>query len=256
MKKAKNPLVVGNWKMNPLSVSLSFKLAKEIKSLLSKKNPVTVVIAPPALYLETVKKVANGSHLFTLGAQNAYYEKLGAHTGEISIPMLKDIGVSHVILGHSERREKGETDVAVNQKVLAVIKEGLIAVLCIGERARDSAGNYLTFIEQQIRSSLREVGRTKLEQVVIAYEPVWAIGAGVSATPEDVREMRIFIEKVLSDIFGRNYASKVRILYGGSVSEKNAKEIFVQGTVDGFLVGGASLHPREFVHIIKNVSSA
>ncbi len=249
------PLVIGNWKMNPQSASLSVKLGSELKKSLQKLNDVEVVIAPPFVYLDAISKIQNNGKTFRMGAQNVYYEKLGSYTGEVSHSMLGSFGVTHIILGHSERRRDSETDEVVNKKLIATIKAGMIGVVCIGEIKRDNAGHYLTYIEMQIRKALASVSKTKLTQVVIAYEPIWAIGTGDTATPEDVHEMKLFIEKVLSDIYGRNLAQKVRIIYGGSVNEKNAKELFVRGMVDGFLVGGASLHPSEFAQIVKSVKA-
>lgn len=253
MKIGIPPLVIGNWKMNPQSQSLAEKLAKEMKKLFAKSVGVDVVIAPPHVYLETIHRVQNGSSSFMMGAQNVHHEKLGAHTGETSLLMLQSYGVSHVILGHSERRAEGETDESVNLKLLAVIKAGLTGVVCVGESKRDHSGHYLTHIETQIRSAFMKVSKAKLSNVVVAYEPIWAIGTGMTATPEDVHEMKLFIEKVISDLYGRNLAQKVRIIYGGSVNGKNARELYVGGLVDGFLVGGASLHPEEFLQIIKSV---
>jgi triosephosphate isomerase len=253
MKTGIPPLIVGNWKMNPQTVSLSTKLGVEFKKKLSTISEVDVVIAPPSIYLESVHRARNSSKAFALGAQNVHFAQLGAFTGEVSIPMLKDLDVSHVIIGHSERRALGETDVLINEKILAVIKAGLVGIVCVGESKRDHAGHYLTHIEMQIRKALTKVSRTKLSQIVVAYEPLWAIGTGRNATAGDIYEMKIFIEKVISDLYGRNYAQKVRVLYGGSVNEKNAMELFVDGMMDGFLVGGASLHPDEFIHIVKAV---
>ena len=253
MKTGTPPLIVGNWKMNPQSKTLAVSLAKEMKKCFAKCDGVDVVIAPPFVYLEGVFSVRNSSRAFFMGAQNVHHEKLGPHTGEISLPMLKEYEVSHVILGHSERRAAGETDAMVNQKLIAVIKAGLTGIICVGEVKRDSHGHYLSHIEAQIRKGLATVSKSKLGQVVIAYEPVWAIGTGVNATAEDVHEMKLFIEKVVSDLYGRNLAQKVRIIYGGSVNAKNAEELYKEGTVDGFLVGGASLRADEFLHIIKSV---
>jgi triosephosphate isomerase (TIM) len=251
MKKGIPPLVIGNWKMNPQSFVASVTLATAVKKLLQKNTITEVVLAPPALYLSSVAKIQNGTNTFLLGAQNAHYEKLGAFTGEISLPMLQQIGVSYVILGHSERRALGETDELINKKVLAALKAHIVPVVCIGERSRDHGAQYLSFVEGQVRKAFAQVSRAKLGQIVVAYEPIWAIGTGLNATPADVHEMKLFIEKVLSDIYGRNYAQRVRILYGGSVIPKNAEELFLEGTVDGFLVGGASLHAEDFVQIIK-----
>jgi triosephosphate isomerase (TIM) len=169
--------------------------------------------------------------------------------------MLQNLNVTHVIIGHSERRALGESDDIVNKKLIAVLKAGLTGVVCVGERERDHAAHYLTGIERQIRHACAKVSKAKLEQVVIAYEPIWAIGTGNNATPDDVHEMKLFIEKVLTDLYGRNEAQKVRILYGGSVIARNAEIIYTQGMVDGFLVGGASLRPSEFCAIVQSVRS-
>jgi triosephosphate isomerase len=251
MKKGIPPLVIGNWKMNPQSVTLARKLGTELKKKLVRTRSAEVVVAPPHVYLESVRQVKSESKGFTLGAQNVHSEKLGAHTGETSLLMLKSFGVTHVILGHSERRKEGETDDTVNKKLIATIKADLTGVVCVGETKRDHGGHYLTHVEMQIRKALANISKGKLEQVVIAYEPIWAIGTGINATAADVHEMRLFIEKVISDIYGRNEAQRVRVLYGGSVNGKNARELFVEGTVNGFLVGGASLHAEEFSQIVK-----
>jgi len=253
MKIGTTPLVIGNWKMNPQSATLSVKLATELKKSLLKRTDVDVVVAPPALFLEGVYRARSSKKAFMLGAQNVHHEKLGAHTGETSLLMLSSFEVSYIIIGHSERRSEGETDAMVNQKLLAVIKAGLTGVVCVGEVQRDHSGHYLTFIEMQIRKALEKISKAKLAQVVIAYEPIWAIGTGDTATTEDVHEMKLFIEKVLSDLYGRPLAQKVRILYGGSVNGKNARELYTEGKINGFLVGGASLHADEFTQIVKAV---
>ena len=251
MKIGIPPLVIGNWKMYPQSVTLSSKLAMKLKKLLYKITGVEVVVAPPTAYLESVGRALGSSKTVMLGAQNVYHQKLGAYTGEISVPMLESLGVTHVIVGHSERRREGETDAMVNQKLLAAVKAGLVAVVCIGEEKRDHGAHYLSHIEMQIRRALANVSKPKLEHIVIAYEPIWAIGTGNNATAGDIHEMKLFIEKVISDLYGRNLAQKVRILYGGSVTGRNARELHTEGMIDGFLVGGASLHPEEFVQIAK-----
>jgi triosephosphate isomerase len=239
--------------MNPQSSSLSERLTKQLKKDLTKIDDVTVVIAPPTIHLEHVFRIQHSSCKFSLGAQNVHHEKLGAFTGETSLPMLQEFGVSHVILGHSERRAMGETDVVVNTKLHAVIKAGVTGVVCVGETKRDHTGHYLSFVEAQIHKALIKIPRAKLDKIVIAYEPIWAIGTKLSATSDDVHEMKLFIEKILSDLYGRNFAQKVQILYGGSVNAKNAHDLFTKGMIDGFLVGGASLHADEFTQIIKIV---
>ncbi len=255
MKKAIRPLVIANWKMNPQTVSVAKRLASDIKKDLARIDSVEVVLAPPAPFLSVVEEVRNGSKKFKLGAQNVHWEKLGAKTGEVSVLMLAGFGVSHVIVGHSERRAAGETNTEVNKKVRAVLKAGMTAVVCVGENKRDHAGHYLNVVEGQVREACAGLPKAKLSDLVIAYEPVWAIsegdGKGQTATPGDAYEMKLFIRKVLSDIYGRNDAERVRVLYGGSVNGKNAESLTKEGMVDGFLVGGASLRAPEFIQIIK-----
>ena len=251
MKNGIQPLVIGNWKMNPLTATLSKKLAGDLKKGLAKVTGVDVVIAPPMLYVTSVHHTRSGSKAYALGVQNIHHEKLGAHTGEISLSMVKQYDVTHVILGHSERRKEGETDAQVHEKLLATLKSNMTGVVCVGEEKRDTHGHYLTHIETQIRSALATIPKGKLGQIVIAYEPIWAIGTGTAATAADVHEIKLFIEKVITDLYGRNYAQKVRIIYGGSVNPKNVRELFTEGMMDGFLVGGASLHAEDFIAIIK-----
>lgn len=255
MKKGILPLIIGNWKMNPQSISLGVKLATELKKKLQTVTGVEVVIAPTFVHLFGVHKILNGSKVYALGAQNVHSAKLGPFTGEISIPLLQDLDVTYVIIGHSERRALGEKDSLINGKVLATIKAGLNSIVCVGEDHRDHNGHYLTHIETQVRKALAQVTKAKLSQVVIAYEPIWAIGTGKNATSEDIHEMKLFIEKILSDLYGRNLAQKVRIIYGGSVTAQNVGELHAQGMMDGFLIGGASLHVDEFVAIAKAVRS-
>lgn len=251
MKKTIQPLIVGNWKMNPQSVTMATRLATDLKKGLQRVRDVEVVLAPPAVFISEVRKVRNGSKVFALGAQDAHFEKLGAHTGETALSMLKSFDVGYVIIGHSERRAAGETDEAVNKKINATLKAGMIPVVCVGEKKRDQSAHYLTFIEKQLRSACAGVSKAKLGKLVIAYEPIWAIGTGNTATAGDAHEMKLFIQKVLSDIYGRNMAMKIRVLYGGSANAKNAKELMEEGTVDGLLVGGASLRTKEFVELVK-----
>lgn len=255
MKMGHEPLIVGNWKMNPQTATMAKRLVTDVKKAVLKYTDVEVVVAPSFLHIPVVASVLGGGNAFRIGAQNVYAEKLGAHTGEIALAMLADFEVRYVIIGHSERRMSGETETDVQKKVMAVIKSDLTAILCVGEAKRDHGAQYLGEIEHQIRTACAGLSRAKLEHLVIAYEPIWAIGTGHTATPSDVHEMKLFIEKTLSDIYGRSYAQKVRILYGGSVNPKNAAELMHDGMVDGFLVGGASLSAKEFSGIVKAVQT-
>jgi triosephosphate isomerase len=251
MKRKKKLIVAGNWKMNPLSGDAAVKLAADIKKKLGKKKGVAdVFIAPPFPFLAPVATRLQRSRI-RLAAQDAAAERVGAHTGEVSPAMLKSLGVELVIIGHSERRAAGLTDQAVNARLLCSLKEGHQAILCVGERERDSAGDYFGLIEAQLRIGLHGVSAPQLRRLMIAYEPVWAIGTGIHATAENVQEMKLFIQKVLTDLFGRAAAQKMIILYGGSVTEENAAELLEKGEADGFLVGGASLKSASFAAIIQ-----
>lgn len=237
--------------MNPPTIGLARKLFLDIRTRLGNRPRKThVVVAPPLPFISELEQLAPSKRI-EIAAQDVFYEKSGAHTGEVSVSMLKSVGVSYVILGHSEMRARGESDYDINADTLAALRSGLTAIVCVGEKLRDSHGSHFTFVETQLSAALADVPKTKLSQLVIAYEPVWAIGTGKNATPEDVQEMKLFIQKVLADRFGRSVASKVGILYGGSVTKKNAKILLENGEVDGFLIGGASLRPAEFVQIVN-----
>lgn len=254
-KKRHTPLVIGNWKMNPDTIGKAKKLFIEVRKHVSRKALKTyVAIAPPAPYFSELERLSPSQRV-KLVAQDMFHEKDGAFTGEVSLNMLKSVGVEAVIIGHSERRALGDTNEEVRQNVEAALKSKITVVLCVGEKQRDSHGNYFTVVEDQLNSALTNVPKSQLKRLVIAYEPIWAIGTGDTATPEDVQEMRLFITKVLSDRFGRSAANAIRIMYGGSVKPNNADELMEVGQVDGFLVGGASLKSADFVSIIKTVEN-
>jgi len=255
MEYAKKMLVIANWKMNPRSIEEAKVLASEVKKH-SKVSPhVEVVIAPPSVFLGEVRRACGPK--FLLGAQDVSSEKLGAFTGDVAVSMLESVGVSHIIIGHSERRAQGESDESVAKKVATVLKTSLNAVVCVGERERDSHGKYFGFVEEQVRSALRGVPGSKLTQVVIAYEPIWAISTSSPgarpATPEDAHEMILFIRKIISDLYSRASAEKVRIIYGGSVDQKNIQTLLEGSGAQGFLVGGASLRAVDFSMVIKTI---
>lgn len=243
---------MGNWKMNPATLGKAEKLFLDIRKGMGRKRDesVEVVIAAPYPYIATLEQMSPSQRI-GLGAQDIFYEAGGAHTGEVSATMLKSVGVSYVIVGHSERRARGENDEEVYQDVQAVLSNKLKVVLCVGEKERDSAGNYFGVVEAQLRAALAGVSEKDLKRIVIAYEPIWAIGTGKTATPEDAEEMRLFIQKILVGHFNRSAAEKVRVLYGGSVNKTNAKELLEGTQVSGFLIGGASLKASEFVNIIN-----
>lgn len=223
-----------------------------IKKVAGTLRNVQTVICPPLVYVSELKKLVTG-HRAVVGAQNAWFEKEGAFTGEVSLAMLASVGAQYVIVGHSERRAMGETDELVNKKVLAAVKEKMVAVLCVGERERDQDGEYMKFISEQIKDAVHGVQKKELKQIVIAYEPIWAIGKNAErpASTDDALEVTILIKKTLADMFGKDSAI-VPILYGGSVDAKNAWEFLLKSQIDGLLVGRASLDPKVFSEILKS----
>lgn len=258
MKKPSRPtFVIGNWKMNPGTA----RDAEKIVVALQKKYPrpkTTVTIAPSFVHLGLVKKAIKKPYL--LAAQTVHAGDVGPHTGSISAAMLKEYGVAASIVGHSERRAEGETDTVVNTQVRALLGSGMMPIICVGERARDHHGKYYSFVEAQVREALKGVSRKDIARVIVAYEPVWAIssgdGKGQTATPHDAHEMKLFIQKILVELYGRTIALRVPVLYGGSVNETTAPILMKDGDIDGFLVGGASLKPDAFVSIIRSVENA
>jgi triosephosphate isomerase len=248
MKHA-HPLIIGNWKLNPGNALEAKVLAQAVRKSVAKYAPAIVVVAPPFVFIPEVTKALAGK--VALGAQDMHYEERGAVTGAIGAGMLASFGVSYVIIGHSERRALGETDVMVSKKVQAALKRKLTPVVCIGERTRDNQGQFYQFIAEQLKSLAAGLKPAELTKVVIAYEPIWAIGTGATATAENVKEMQLFIVSTLTKLLDRKTAEKVRLIYGGSVKESNARELYQEGGMSGFLVGGASLTPIDFAAIIK-----
>lgn len=245
------PLIIGNWKMNPPTASSAIALAKSAAAAGKKYTKVKVVIAPPLLYVEAIRKVLARSAV-GLGVQHTHPGPVGAFTGEVSPALCAQYGVTYAIVGHSERRALGESDVQVAAQVAMILKHRMIPVICIGERERDAQANFYSFIEKQLTAALLGIPKSRYKDVVIAYEPIWAIGTGLTATPEDVQEMKLFIIKVLTKLADRSAAGSVTILYGGSVKGDTAASLYHQGTVHGFLVGGASLVATEFTTIISS----
>ncbi len=246
MKQRK--LIVGNWKMNPESKDEARKIASDVKRAMKNIRKTNVVICPPFVYLSPLSGVSKGN-LF-LGAQNANAERLGALTGEVSFSELYQFNVRFVILGHSERRKMGETDEIINKKIKSVVSSGLNAIVCVGESVRDRNGDYFGFIRSQIHSALKDVNRKFLDRIIIAYEPLWAIGAKEAMQPRDLLETSIFIRKVLKDSYG-SLSESIQILYGGAVDKINCAQLIEEGNVSGFLVGRESLRPKDFIEIIK-----
>lgn len=249
----RKPFVAGNWKMNTNSHT-SVELAKRIAagSVEVPSESVTIAVCPPFVYLQAVTRTLGASNV-AVGAQDVYFEPDGAFTGEVSTFMLKDIGCTYCLCGHSERRHViGETDKLINKKVAAAISGGLLPILCVGELLSErQASQTNDVVTRQLKEGLAGLSVEKLAAVTIAYEPVWAIGTGVTATPDQAQEVHDFIRKLLGRMYDGRLAEEIRILYGGSVKAGNAAELMGQEDIDGLLVGGASLKADDFLAIIE-----
>lgn len=245
-------IVAGNWKMNN-DLNESIELVNEIKKILLNREDVKVIVAPPFTALDRVSQLLSGTNI-GLSAQNMCYEDSGAFTGAISAKMLKSVGCEYVILGHSERRTLfGETNSDINKKLKKAISEGLIPIFCIGETLEErESGKMKKVIKKQIKKGLKEISAENFEGTIIAYEPVWAIGTGKTATPEQAQEVHAFIRKLLKEMYSESLSESTIIQYGGSVKPENAGELMGQLDIDGALVGGACLKADSFANIVKN----
>ncbi len=250
MKKTKK-LIVGNWKMNPIDWEEGKVLLAGLKRGIAKhKGKLSdMVVCPPNIYLrDTVKSV--GKVKLGVGVQDVSpFENVGSKTGSISAMMHKNSGAQYAIIGHSERRDAGETDEEVNKKVHLALRAGLKVIVCVGEKTREANGAYLEFIKEQLRKGLEKIERKMLREVIVAYEPVWAIGAKEAMTPYDLHQTSLYIRKVLMEIFGADWGGHVAVLYGGAVDAMNTLGIVRDGAVDGLLVGRQSLIATEFLDI-------
>lgn len=247
--------IAGNWKMNLLRES-SIALVRQIGEAIGNDSKVDVAVCPPSVYLSDVANAAKGTAV-GVGAQNAYFAAEGAFTGELSCAMLQDVGCKYVILGHSERRTLfGDTDALVNQKLKAVLASGLIPIVCIGETLEErEAGRTSEVVQGQCTGSLAGLSGEEMAKTVLAYEPVWAIGTGKTATPAQAEEVHADIRGLLTKLFGADVANQVVIQYGGSVKADNALELMGQPNIDGALVGGASLKADSFLAIVQAAAS-
>ncbi len=252
----RRPLMCGNWKMN-LNIREAAELAVSLVESLKNFPGVDVMVAPAFPHLTAVADILRSSRI-ALGAQNMCAARSGAHTGEVSPLMLRDIGVRYVILGHSERRHVyGETDTGINAKMVTAVEEKLCAILCVGETWTErEAGRMEQVVLGQLREGLKGISRAALESVVIAYEPVWAIGTGKTATPEDAQAVHLLIRKELSSLYDAETADTMRILYGGSVKPNNIAGLMAMRDIDGALVGGASLSAAQFTEIVRYAKTA
>ena len=245
-------LIVANWKMNPATFREAKKLFEATKKAADKFPRASVIVAPPSIFLREFSSTYKGRKL-SFAAQNAHYEHGGAHTGEISVLQVKDAKAHYLIVGHAERRASGETDDDVGKKVAAALTIGLSVILCVGERERSKAGEYFAFVRRQLLAALADAPAAKLSRIVIAYEPVWAIGAAQPMNPRDMHEMSIFIRKTLVEKFG-DAGMKTKVLYGGSIDPTNAADMMRYGEVQGLLVGRASTDGAKFSELLGSVS--
>jgi triosephosphate isomerase len=247
-------IVAGNWKMNT-DYAQGLRLASEVVNMVNDEvmNDVTVILAPPFTHLFGISQLIKDSPKVYLAAQNCSSELSGAFTGEVSVEMIKSIGAQYVIIGHSERRHIfGENNAMVERKIQVVLEAGLIPIFCCGETLNErNSGKHFQVINSQLEEALFELNNNEICNVIIAYEPVWAIGTGVNATPQQAQEIHHFIRNSIKEKYGEDISNSTSILYGGSCNSKNAKELFSNSDVDGGLVGGASLKSREFVDIVK-----
>ena len=245
------PIIAGNWKMHK-TVTEALELTVLLRDLVKDVQGVQVIIAPPFTALHMVSQLLTETDI-SLAAQNMHWEESGAYTGEISPSMLNEIGCSHVILGHSERRTLfAESDESVNKKILSALQHHLTPILCLGESlTQRQAGQTFPHLSEQLRKGLRGLNPQQAETLIIAYEPIWAIGTGQTATPEQAQEVHAFIRRNLAETFGAESARRTRILYGGSVKPDNIGGLMAQADIDGALVGGASLQADKFAQIVK-----
>ena len=246
----RKPIIAGNWKMNKTPEEAA-ELVRELVPLVADAE-AEVVVCPPFVCLDAVRKEAAGSNI-KLGAQNVHFEKNGAYTGEVSADMLLAMGVEYVIIGHSERRQYfGETDCTVNKRAKAALAAGLKPIICVGESLEErEKGVTNELVGMQTKLALQGIPAEEMDKVVIAYEPIWAIGTGKTATAAEANETIGAIRKAIAQVYGEEVASKVRIQYGGSMNPKNASELMAQSEIDGGLIGGASLKAEDFSKVVK-----
>jgi triosephosphate isomerase len=245
-------IVVANWKMNPASMKEAKRLFEATKKAIDIAKKVTLIVAPPALFLRELSTTYKGKKL-SFASQNVHFELDGAHTGEVSLPQVVDAKVSYVLIGHAERRAMGETNEDTAKKVTAAISAKIMPILCVGETIRSSDGEHFNFVRAQLMTALAGVAPAKLGKILIAYEPVWAIGAPKPMTPRDMHEMTIFIRKAIVDQHGQA-GMNIRILYGGSIDETNASTMVMEGDVHGLLVGRVSTDAKKLASLIQSLN--
>jgi len=250
-------LIVANWKCNPKTRAEAEKLFSLVLEGIKSIQEVEVVICPPFVYLSNASRFTPCASRLKLGAQDCFWEESGAFTGEVSVPMLKDIGCEYVIVGHSERRKYfGETDEIINKKLKAILKIGLKPILCIGEtKEQRESGSTENVLQDQLEKAVSGLSINEIKNLSIAYEPIWAIGTGNPCEAKEAEKISLFIQETISKIYGREATGVVKVLYGGSVNSENSSRYLAQKSINGLLIGGASLKPEEFVKIIKTAKN-
>ena len=250
-----NKLIIANWKMNPGSVEDAREIITEINKKTRSFGDVRLVVCPPFVFLNEVSSIISLSKKIFLGAQDIFIGQGVSHTGEVGVELLKKAGVKYIIVGHSDRRASLDSHELVKEKMLGSLKEGFKVILCVGEKERNEHGDHYHEVREQIEDAIAKLPRKFVKNLIIAYEPVWAIGRPESEAikPDQLHEITIFIKRLISDILGEKEIKKVKILYGGSVTKNNAKEIFEKGNVDGLLIGRESLKVENFLELIGEI---
>jgi len=246
----RKPIIAGNWKMHK-TINEAKSFVEEIKGSI-KETDVEAVICAPYTILKDLKEVTKGTNI-KVGAQNMHFEENGAFTGEISPLMLKELDVDYVIIGHSERRQYfNETDETVNKKVKKALEHSIIPIMCVGESLEQrEAGDTKSIVKSQVEKGLQGIDHEDIKKIVVAYEPIWAIGTGKTASSEDANEVIAYIREVIKNVSSEDISEEIRIQYGGSVKPSNVEEIMNQSDIDGALVGGASLEPKDFIELVN-----
>jgi len=245
-------IVVANWKMNPPTFREAKRIFDATKKAVDKAPNVFVIVTPPSIFLRDLAKSYKGKRI-AFAPQNVHWLPGGARTGEISISQAADASASYILIGHSERREMGETNEDTGKKVAATLEKKLIPILCVGERERTKNGEHFGIVKEQLRAALAEILPSRISRMIIAYEPVWAIGGEITMSPREMHEMAIFIRKSIVETHGRSGQS-VKILYGASVGEKNAQAMLSEAPVSGFVVGHVSIDPSRFTAMLKSIA--
>lgn len=247
-------LIVANWKMNPATYKEAKVLLDASRRAADNAKNISIVVAPPSLYLRELRSSYKGKRI-AFAAQNAHFEKMGSHTGDISPAQIKDSKIPYVIIGHAERRAAGESDELIRRKIAAALDEKLIPILCIGETQRNQEGDHYVYVRAQIGAAFADVQPAKVSNVIVAYEPVWAIGSDKPMSEREMHEMAIFIRKTIVGMHG-SAGMNIKILYGGAIDETNAASMLRNGEVDGLLVGRASTNAAKFKALVEAVSEA